>query len=106
MKAEVLLWKKILRRAQLAMKPLFASQPFSWRCLGRGWVRLHDSVHEGRSQCDPCGNSQVQSPRERQWHDEHDCPCNHVGNRRVSCKGDLVDAFPPLDGLVPLVGNG
>lgn len=70
------------------------------------WTDVHDSVQESRGQRDACGKGEVQPPRQRQGHDEHDRSGDHVWKRHGSCKGDLVDAVPALEGLVPGVGDG
>ena len=67
---------------------------------------VHNAVQKGRCQCDPCRNGEIQPPRQRQRHDEHNYSGHHIRNRHVSFKDDLIDAFAPLDRLIPFIGNG
>ena len=74
--------------------------------VSRSLIGIHDPVQEGRRQCDPCGNGEVQFPYQRQRDDEHDRSGSDIWDRHVSSKSDFVDARSPLDGFVPFVGHG
>ena len=67
---------------------------------------VHDAVQKGRCQRDLCRNTEIQPPRQRQRHDEHDDSCHHIWNRHVSLKDNLVDAFAPLNRFIPFKGDG
>lgn len=63
-------------------------------------------MQESRGQRDASGKGEVQPPRQGQGHDEHDGSGDDVWERHGSSKGDLVDAVPAREGLVPGVGDG
>lgn len=98
-----LVWKRMLSRTQLAMKPLY--------CIS--WVlphsandeTLHDTMQKGKGKRNLLPKRNIQLPHKRQRHHEHHSASDHVWNRHVVLKGHFVNTLPSTERFVPFVGN-
>ena len=98
-----LVWKRITRRAQLAIKPLYAISRSSG--MGELGEYLHYAMQKGEGKSNLLPERNIQSPDKWERHYEHNDTSDHVWDCHVALKGYLVDTLAPTDRLVPLVGN-
>ena len=98
--------KRMVRRAQEAMKPLFWCQIFIWMgcCLGfDAEGDLHDSVEEGGCQGYFGGDVDVEIPDNRERHYEHHGAGDYVWDSHVTREGNNVHTVPMWYRLIPCV---